>query len=507
MTRFANARVRSGEDAHDGVPGHGVSPGRLPVPHGHSHVVQFYEGEDFLADVVATYLGAGLLAGQPVIVIATPPHRSAIARRLTSAGLGVEDVRRRGQLTMLDARETLATFMDGDVPDARRFRATLGRVLDEQLGGGRHASVRAFGEMVDLLWRDGNADGAVRLEELWNELGETYAFSLLCAYDMGNFSREKQSPHFEDICRHHTRVAPTERYTAAGDDGRPLEIARLQQRARALEAEVEHRKALEGELREALAEREFLLERAESARAEAEAANRAKSQFLAVMSHELRTPLNAIGGHVQLVELGLHGPVTDAQHDALERVQRSQRQLLALINDVLNLARVESGRVEYALADVALTPLVADVAAMVGPLLSAKGLTCEMSTPAGAAGAPLSARADPEKVRQILLNLLTNAVKFTLAGGRVTVAAGAGAEPAATVCLHVRDTGVGIPADKLVSVFEPFVQVGRGHSPGEGVGLGLSISRHLARGMGGDLTVASTPGVGSVFTLTLPSAE
>jgi PAS domain S-box-containing protein len=268
----------------------------------------------------------------------------------------------------------------------------------------------------------------------------------------------------------------------------------------------------------AQAERERLLADAEAARAEAEGANRAKSEFLAVMSHELRTPLNAIGGYAELIELGIHGPVTDAQRMALARIQASQRHLLGLIAGVLDYSRVEAGAVAYQLTDVPVGEAIAQAESLVAPQLRAKGLGYAWS------GAPpeLSVRADREKLQQILLNLLGNAVKFTdsrgSAPGRIEVtctitdaASGRpGSAPATAgrcVQLHVRDTGVGIAPEKLASVFEPFVQVDqRLTRPHEGVGLGLAISRDLARGMGGDLTAESVVGAGSTFTLTLPAA-
>jgi signal transduction histidine kinase len=240
---------------------------------------------------------------------------------------------------------------------------------------------------------------------------------------------------------------------------------------------------------------------AEAARAEAETANRAKAEFLAAMSHELRTPLNAIGGYVDLLRMGIHGPVTEAQHEALERVGRNQRHLLTLINDILSHARLEAGHVEFDLRPLAASELLATVEPLVSPQAQARGVayTARRCPP------ELRLHADEERTRQILLNLVGNAIKFTGPGGWVVLSCEADAE---WVRVQVRDNGRGIPADKLDAIFDPFMQVGRSlNHPEEGVGLGLAISRDLARGMGGDLTVESAPGTGSVFTLRLPAED
>ena len=246
-----------------------------------------------------------------------------------------------------------------------------------------------------------------------------------------------------------------------------------------------------------------------TAKEAAERANRTKSLFLANMSHELRTPLNAISGYAQLIEMGLRGPVTEAQLLDLRRIQRSQKHLLGLINAVLNYAKLEAGSVVYALQTVVLDDVVIDAQALVDPQLHAKALSYHFTRVIGFAGSPESApvhvTADPEKLRQILLNLLTNAMKFTARGGEIIVTRRTDGEMAV---LSVRDTGLGIPAHKLQTIFDPFVQIGRGLTSGEaGVGLGLAISRDLALGMQGDLTVESVEGEGSIFTLTLPLAS
>jgi signal transduction histidine kinase len=245
---------------------------------------------------------------------------------------------------------------------------------------------------------------------------------------------------------------------------------------------------------------ERLLASSEQARAEAEAANRVKSQFLTVMSHELRTPLNAIGGYTELLQLGVRGSLNDEQRDFLDRIQQSQLHLLGLINEVLNFAKLETGTVDYDLSVMPVRTALDAAESLVAPQARAKGIEL---MPAHCP-ASLTMRADSEKFRQILINLLSNAVKFTTAGGRIEVSAGAAD---GVVRIDVRDSGIGIAADKLEEIFDPFVQVRSDLTrPYEGTGLGLAISRELARGMGGELTVESTSGEGSTFTLTLPMA-
>jgi signal transduction histidine kinase len=233
------------------------------------------------------------------------------------------------------------------------------------------------------------------------------------------------------------------------------------------------------------------------------------------MSHELRTPLNAIQGYVQLLDMGLHGPVTPGQREALGRVARAQTHLLGLINDVLNFTKLEAGRVEFDVRPTRVADVVRDVAPLVEPQLRAKGLAFAVRVPDdGAAGAPALVWADREKLGQVLVNLLSNAVKFTPAvqadgtPGRVTVEFTEQAGAPGVAHLRVHDTGIGIPGDKQDAVFDPFVQVSTGLTrTSEGTGLGLAISRDLARGMGGDLDVRSAPDEGSTFTVTLRRAD
>jgi PAS domain S-box-containing protein len=256
--------------------------------------------------------------------------------------------------------------------------------------------------------------------------------------------------------------------------------------------------AAEADRRRHEEEQALLFREAQSARAEAEAANKSKSNFLAAMSHELRTPLNAIAGYTELLEIGLHGPVTPEQQKALNRIKHSERHLLSLINEVLNYARLEAGAVNYDITTIIACDALAKAEAFVMPLVRSKGVELKVD----ACDPALAVKADDAKLSQVLLNLLSNAVKFTEAGGEIAVSCAIRDDE---IDIMIADTGIGIPADHLERIFEPFVQVGRTlSSEHEGTGLGLAISRDLARGMAGDLTATSTPGAGSTFTLTLP---
>ena len=240
---------------------------------------------------------------------------------------------------------------------------------------------------------------------------------------------------------------------------------------------------------------------AERARQEAETANQAKTDFLATMSHELRTPLNAIGGYAELLEMGVRGNLTSDQREDLRRIQRSQRHLLALINDVLNFARIDGGHIDLRMTSVPLHQALAGMEALIAPQIARKSQRYEYS----GVDPSVSALADRDKLTQIVLNLLSNAMKFTPEGGSIRVDADYDDE---TVIIRVSDTGVGIPADKCEAIFDPFVQVERSLTRTvEGTGLGLAISRDLVRAMGGDISVQSTVGKGSVFTVTLPRAD
>ncbi len=236
------------------------------------------------------------------------------------------------------------------------------------------------------------------------------------------------------------------------------------------------------------------------AREESEAANRVKCDFLALLSHEFRTPLQAIFGYTELLEREIHGPLNDAQHRDLQRIQQSQQHLLGLITAILDFSRIESGQtIEVHLQSTAVNEILRGMEGLIGPQLESKNLKYVYRGD----GASIAARADAAKVQQIVLNLLANAIKFTPLGGSITLECDSDRE---AVAIRVIDSGIGIPADQLDAVFQPFVQIRSTDSLTFGTGLGLPISRRLAGAMGGSLTGTSELGKGSTFTLRLPKA-
>ena len=254
----------------------------------------------------------------------------------------------------------------------------------------------------------------------------------------------------------------------------------------------------------AQAEAEAARARADSARLEAEAANASKALYLSTMSHELRTPLNATGGYAQLMQMGIRGPVTAEQQADLVSIQRSQAHLLGLVDTVLDYAQLTQGKVRFSLSDVVLCEVVGEVESFVAPQMAGQRLVYRTD----ARDPALLVRADAGKVRQIVLNLVGNAMKFTAAGGVITVSCQplGDATDVRTHAVRVTDTGSGIPEAKWEAIFEPFVQL-KDREPASGrmgVGLGLAISRDLARGMGGELVLERSSGAGSTFLLTLP---
>lgn len=235
-----------------------------------------------------------------------------------------------------------------------------------------------------------------------------------------------------------------------------------------------------------------------AALAEAETANQAKTSFLTAMSHELRTPIGAISGYADLLANDILGPVSETQRDHLTRIKNVAAHLLNIVEEILTFARLNARREEVVLTETDACALAADALMAVEPLATRKGLRIVKRTPAES----LPIKTDAVKIRQILINLLGNAVKFTEKGSVDLEIADD--EREGLVRFHVIDTGPGIKAADVERIFEPFVQIQSRQGKPQGTGLGLAVSRELARLLGGDITVTSEVGVGSRFTTAIP---
>jgi signal transduction histidine kinase len=461
------------------------------------HFVQFYERDDSILDSLSGYVREGLEAGEACVVIATHARLEGLEDRLLVAGLDTEAARERGRLFTLDAAATLARFMADGSPDPVRFGEVVGGVLARATEGGRH--VRAFGEMVAVLWAEGNDEGALALEALWNGLRDAHAFRLFCAYPLNAFDGEAQAAPLARVCAEHSRVIPAESYTALAEtDERLRAVIELQQKARTLEAELMERRAIEDELRAVKGQLEVQVRGEQAARAEAERANALKDEFLLTVSHELRTPLTAILGWSHLlVNTRLDDATAARALDAIERNAMSQAEL---VEDILDVSRAVTGRLRLSVGPVDLTSAVNEAVDSVQREAASKSLALEVTFDPSAR----HVSGDAARLQQVVRKLLLNSVKFTPAGGSVFVRlrhAGRDVE------IVVSDTGQGIPAEFLPYVFERFRQFdGSTTREHGGLGLGLTIVRHLVELHGGTVRAESEgEGLGSTFTVTLPA--
>jgi PAS domain S-box-containing protein len=585
-----------------------------------NHIVQFYDDERYLCDAIVQFIGTGLANSEPCVVIAIEERRAALVEGLRARSLDPDRAVASGQLVLLDPFETLKLFMVNGAPDWHRFKKAIGGVLDKACAGRPTRMVRAYGEMVDVLWRDGQTHAAVRLEELWNDLGKLHPFSLLCAYVMGNFLKASDGAQFEAVCRNHTHVLPAESYIKLDDsDARLREVSLLQQRARALQSEVEHRRALERALRDALAERTLAEEalrrsqeqltdfvenaaeglhwvgpdstvlwanRAElellgytkdeyvghsitefhvdaeviadilarlkrdetlrdyearlrckdgsvkhvlinsnvawrdgefmhtrcftrditqrkqaeealhAARIEAEAATRAKDEFLAMLGHELRNPLAPIVTALQLMKL--KGDDTSSKEQQV--IERQVDHLIRLVDDLLDISRITRGKIDLKKEPIDLASAVAKAVEIASPLLEHRQHHFTVSVPRTG----LRLEADAVRLVQVLANLLTNAAKYTDPGGNISLGA---CREGDEVVITTRDNGVGITPELLPRLFDLFVQGARSADRQQGgLGIGLTLVRTLVQMHGGSVTAKSDgPGAGSEFVVRLPA--
>jgi len=563
------------------------------------HCVQFYETDDFLLDSVREYIAAGLDAGDGCIVIASRAHRVGLEARLAASGLDLAAAQARGDYHALDAGDVLAQLLVDGAPQPEPFAAIVGSLITRVAQGHRH--VRLFGEMVALLWMEGNQTAAIRLEEAWNDLCTSVGpFSLLCAYAMHGFAREANGAPLIEICKQHSHVIPDESYsTLASPNERLRAIALLQQKAHSLESETVERELAVERLRisenryrrlfEASTDGILMVDPATHAIADAnpgmtellgytheqllgrplwriglfpdrEAALRVlralrqqrfvrydalpvrtrdgqpryvefvstqfranghdviqcnvrditdrkraederrqleerKNAFISMASHELKTPVTSLKGFTQILHRRLQQQADPQTLLFLHRMDAQLKKLTNLISDLLDLSRMQSGSLVVRTMDVDLDELVRETVENVQMAVTTHHLAVRGATRAHVHG-------DRDRLGQVLVNLLTNAIKYSPEAETVIVHLSRHDEQAAVA---VQDFGIGIAEEDHERVFERFYQVNDGQeNTYPGLGIGLFIARTLVEQHGGRLWIESRKGAGSTFRCTLP---
>jgi signal transduction histidine kinase len=470
-----------------------AAPATAPA-RAYSHVVKFYESEDALVSLVGDFLARGVSDGEPLVIIARQSRHSAFMTALRARGVDFDHVLTSGRLTLLDAKATLSGFMIGSLPDSELFMDHVGDLVSRTIE--RHGSVRAYGEMVDVLWQDGNPEAAIRLEEMWNLLQQKHRFSLFCGYAMGNFYKESDRRMFDAICESHTHVIPAEGAGGTADDPSRM-IAHLQQRALALETEIRQRRTLEGALRDSLNAHRESEEELRRLYEMAQQAHRAKDQFLASLSHELRTPLTAILGWSGMLRLG--GLDAETTRIAVETIERSARTQANIVDDLLDLSKIVTGKFTLQRELVDLASVIDEAVQTCRLAAEAKNIDVSVSTEPHRS----FVMGDPTRLRQIVWNLFSNAVKYSDEGAHIAIHLERSPREAR---ITVTDNGRGIDPGFIGHIFEPFRQADSSSTRGYGgLGLGLTIVKHLTELHGGGVAAQSEgAGCGSTFTVTLP---
>lgn len=445
------------------------------------HFVQFYDDDAYLVETVASFIQDGLRVGDANIVVAKQGHRNAIHRKLKACGLDLAAARGEGRYVCLDAENTLERLLVGNMLDHEAFQSTVGSLVARMAAKGRH--VRAFGEMVAILWQAGNRDAAIQLEELWNELGKSHPFTLFCAYPLGSCGQPGDRESFSTICAKHSRVIPAESYLQlTNPTDRQRAIAELQQKAESLEAELAHRAEVEKvhlKLQEELREQDRL-----------------KNEFLATLAHELRNSLAPIRNALDIMK------IAECESDVLEArsiMERQTVQMTRLLEDLLDVSRVSRGQIQLRIERFSLDSLMQTAIEMSRPEIESYGHQLHVSAPSR----PVMIEGDKARLAQVLANLLNNSAKYTEHGGQIWFTAESANDE---LVLSVRDNGIGIPSESLATIFEMFKQAHPSLERSQkGLGIGLTLVKRLVELHSGSVSVRSEgPGLGSEFTVRLP---
>jgi signal transduction histidine kinase len=446
------------------VPRHDVSSSE-PLAHW-EHSVQFYGEDSSLLDELSRFIGAELVAGDAAVVIATKTHRDGLAHRLQSRGFDTATAIEQGRYIAVDAVEALAKFMRDGWPDAELFTEVMGSFLEQAAAAGRQTGrIAAFGEMVALLWAQGNADAAVRLEQLWNSLARTYPLSLRCAYPIAAFNREDHGDSFLKICTEHSHVIPVESYSALlNEDERFRSITRLQQKAQALETEMAERKQVEEALRHIKADLEFQVEQRTAA------LRKLSSRLLSLQDFERRRIARELQDSLgqYLVGLKLTAHMLRQSPEREELWSEADRLMEQCISEVRTLSYL-------------LHPPTMDAAGFA----SAARWYVEGYGQRSGLNVTLDAPTDlgrlPDAIELALFRVLQEALTNVHRHSGASAAEVLVRQDAEQVVLEVKDNGRGIP-EELLSHFR---------ATGAGMGVGIAGIRERVRELGGKLTLES----------------
>jgi signal transduction histidine kinase len=468
------------------------------------HFVQFYESENFLIDSITGFVSLGFDSGDTVFVLATASNLNSLRERLLEQKIDIEQLEAVGRFVALDAEKVHADLTVDGVLCRERFNQFFGSLLSQARDA--HRPIRVFGELVAVLWAQGKYATAIQVEELWNGLKSQTPFSLFCAYPLQGFAGEDLSGPLKQICLTHSRIIPAESYSSLDTlDAKLLSVTELQQKSVSFQQEVSEHNQTREELRAANANLEIqlatldeALQRERNYRAEAEAANRLKDEFLATVSHELRTPLNAIVGWSHLLNQGRLDASTSTR--AMESIERNAKAEAQMIEDLLDISRLAAGTLKLNVAEVELAVIIHEAINSLRSRADAKAIKVTVETDPGCEWIT----ADSRRLQQIIWHLLNNAIKFTPPNGRVSIQLKKAQQE---VEIAVEDSGQGIEPEFLDCVFEKFWQADSGTTRRQGgLGVGLSIVRYLAELHGGPVAVESEgPSHGSRFLVRLPS--
>lgn len=429
--------------------------------HESEHFVQFYENDAFLIDSLSTFIGAGLRAKDVCIVIATQPHKNNLVAKLQANELDISSC------IFLDAKTILSQIMIDGLPDAQRFEKVVGKLVADASTKGRR--VRAFGEMVALLWAEGNEAGALRLEQLWNDLAIKCSFILFCAYPLNSFAKETQLNEFAEICLHHSRVVPAESYSSLESSDKQLrEITLLQQKAASLQAEVIKRKQLEKQ----------------------------KDEFLTIAAHELKTPLTSLKAFSQLLKRHASKTGDTKAMAYLQRMNDHVDRLDMLVSDLVDVSAIEEGKLKLAQTTFDYDALVQDI------ITDVQTTTGTHTIKKARSNGPISITGDRFRLGQVLNNIITNAIAYSPMQDIITVRV---KKKDKEIITSVQDFGIGIAQEHIPQLFTKFYRVEDNEMENyPGLGLGLYIASEIVKRHQGNMWVESIKGEGSTFYFSLP---